>query len=113
MVHGYGWREILNMTSRDTYKARIARFLYLQGLRYPRWIAVDDALDAIASPGERTKAYQAVRSAAMDDFSPVRYVEHTGQEAIALMDASTATVEQEVADWIELWDGDELPPDLR
>lgn len=101
------------MVAHDTYKARIAAFLYQQGLRYPRWIAVDDALDAIASPGERTKAYQAVRQTAMDDFSPVQYVEHTGEEAIALGDASTATITQEVIDWIELWDASELPPGLE
>lgn len=101
------------MTSRDTYKARIASFLYKQGLRYPQWIAVDDALDAIASSGERPKAYQAVRKAAMDDFSPVRYVEQTGDEAISLMDAPMSKVEQEVKDWIETWDENELPHDLQ
>lgn len=101
-----------NMTSRDTYKARTARFLFEQGVFPPRWLAVDDVLDRIAPDNERQKAYQALRQTALDDFSPVKYVEHTGQEAISLVDAPISQVNQEVKDWIEMWDADELPPGL-
>lgn len=101
------------MTATDTYKARTARFLFEQGVFPPRWLAVDDVLDRIASASERQKAHRAVRKTALDDFSPVKYVEHTGEEAVSLVDAQTAQVEQEVIDWIEMWDESEMPPGLK
>lgn len=101
------------MITLDTYKARLARFLYQHGFRFPRWIGVKDALDAIAAANDRKRVYHAIRSAAEDAASPIQYVDGTGEEAIALVDAPLSQVKRKVRNWIVMWDENELPPELQ
>lgn len=97
----------------DTYKARVVKVLYQDGAYPPQMMKVADAADAIAAPGEKPKAMQAITSTALDDFSPVMFVNGTNQSAISFGIGPISQIHEEATDWIELWDADEMPPGLK
>lgn len=87
--------------------------LYHDGAYPPQFLKVSDAADVISVPGERQKAIQAIKKTALDDFSPVRFVEGTNRTAVSFRAAPIDQILIEAQDWIEMWDEDELPPGLR
>lgn len=101
------------MVSTDTYRARVVAVLYQDGAYPPQFMNVSDAANAIAAPGDKPKAIQAIANTAMDDFSPVKYVRGTNRTAISFRNGPIAQLHDEARDWINMWDENELPPGLQ
>lgn len=101
------------MVSIDTYKARVVAVLYQDGAYPPQFLNVSDAADAIAAPGDKPKALQAISNTALDDFSPVKYVQGTNRLAISFRNGPIEQIQDEAREWIEMWDPDEMPLGLK
>lgn len=89
------------MVTTDAYKARVVAVLYQDGAYPPQFTKVSDAADAIAEPGEKPKALQAIANTAMDDTSPVKYVRETNRTAISFRNGPIDTLLDEAEEWIQ------------